>query len=322
MKLKIITIVCFQLGIVVFLGIKIFKQETSVLGETTYTPIHKKDVIFNSDSKLQFFYEPIAKTTEEDTPPLSDLKVYYTINSDHLHERFDYPINKLPNSYRIMTLGDSFTFGLFANTAENYPEKLERLLSETCSNNQKFEVINLGVSGYDIQYSVERFLLRGQKYEPDMIIFLLKEDDFMDIVEITAPIVSLYYEEMGPEKMDQLAEVGKCPHLDKAYHDFKENYDNDNIRNYQKKQLERLILNSNSKIVIPVWAEMHNENKQVIKNLSEKYPERVEYFELPNFYKENPKTKQPDWHPTPLGYDLMAQTIYKYLTKESLIPCN
>ena len=54
---------------------------------------------------------------------------------------------------------------------------------------------------------------------------------------------------------------------------------------------------------------------------TEKYPKNVAYLKLPNF-RLYPETLHPDYHPTPLGYKLIAESIFEYLLEESLIPCN
>ena len=321
MKKIIFPLILIQIVVAVFLAIKIYKQKNDVLGETIYTPIYKKDIVYNPDSELEYFYEPKANTVEEAIIPLSTSLTYYTVNSDHLYERYDYSVNKPPNTYRIITLGDSFTFGAFANTVDNYPEQLEQLLNKLCSENQKFEIINLGVGGYDVQYSIERYFLRGQKYSPDMIIFLLKEDDFIDIKELTEAKQGYYYEKIGAEKIKQLAEMGTWPHTDIALREFKEKYGEDNIRDYQKIQIERLISNFDGKIIIPVWHNINEKSEQIIKEMTEKYPKNVVYLKLPNF-RLYPETLHPDYHPTPLGYKLITESIFEYLLEKSLIPCN
>jgi lysophospholipase L1-like esterase len=321
MKRAIFPLILIQIIISVFLVIKIYKQKNDVLGETIYTPIYKKDIVYNPDSELKFFYEPKASTIEEAIIPLSNSIVQNTINSDYLHERFDYLVDKPPNTYRIITLGDSFTFGAFSATVDNYPEQLEQSLNNLCSSNQKFEVINLGVGGYDIQYSIERYFLRGQKYSPDMIIFLLKGDDFIDIKELTEARQRYYYEKIGSEKIKEFSEMGTWLHTDIALQEFRENYGEDDIRNYQKIQIERLVTNFNGKIVIPFWYNIDKKSEQIIKEVTEKYPENTNSFKLSSSYAY-PETLHSDYHPTSSGYKLIAKSIFEYLLEESLIPCN
>jgi len=118
-------IVIVQLLIVSYLGIKIYQQKTNVRGARVFAPIEKKNIIINPDSELQYFYEPEPNTIEN-VNPWVPYKAIYTINSDSLNERFDYTTKKPDKTFRIVTLGDSYTYGLYVDTENNYSEKLDR----------------------------------------------------------------------------------------------------------------------------------------------------------------------------------------------------
>ncbi|MCK5492868.1 MAG: hypothetical protein KAJ14_07145, partial [Candidatus Omnitrophica bacterium] len=88
-------------------------------------------------------------------------------NSDGLHDR-EHEIIKDSNVVRIMIIGDSVAYGLGVLPEENYASQLEKLLNiET----MKYEVINLGVIGYDALQIYERFIEKGLKYKPDIVIY-------------------------------------------------------------------------------------------------------------------------------------------------------
>ena len=53
----------------------------------------------------------------------------YTINNDSLNERFNYSENKDKNTFRIITLGASYTYGLYVDTKNNWTEILEDILT-------------------------------------------------------------------------------------------------------------------------------------------------------------------------------------------------
>jgi lysophospholipase L1-like esterase len=164
-------------------------QTGRVLGiQVNTTPIRKENLIFGSSQNLRYFYEfkPNQKFTEG-TYWTKDI-VTYTINNDSLNDTSDYPFQKDPQTYRIVTLGDSFTMGAYVNTSGNWTELLESQLNKnqkSCPSLNKVEVINLGVEGYDPEYEVERYRLRGQKYKPDLVIWFLLDNDFNDINELT-----------------------------------------------------------------------------------------------------------------------------------------
>lgn len=83
-------------------------------------------------------------------------------NSQGLRDR-EYPQSKPEGKYRILVLGDSFTWGYGVEDNEIYTEILETILPET-------EVINLGVTGYSLQQEILYFKRKGLEYSPDLVV--------------------------------------------------------------------------------------------------------------------------------------------------------
>lgn len=87
-----------------------------------------------------------------------------------------------PSGYRILGLGDSFTFGLGVETSETYLKRLEVLLRRAAG--EGVEVINGGVSGYGT--ANEYFLLRERliAYDPHLVVLgFYVGNDLYDNVE-------------------------------------------------------------------------------------------------------------------------------------------
>jgi len=105
-------------------------------------------------------------------------------NADGLVDRFDYIVPKPEGVFRIIAVGDSFTQGIFVKTEDSFPELAEELLSQTSGlTPHRIEVLNLGVGGYDIEYAAERLRLIGMKYDPDLVVWVQKFDDYYLINE-------------------------------------------------------------------------------------------------------------------------------------------
>ena len=81
---------------------------------------------------------------------------------------FDYEFNKTNNTYRILTIGDSFTYGSGVNLCNTWPKQLERKLSNITS--KKIEVINGGRNGLETTNELKYLKDRGIKFKPDMVI--------------------------------------------------------------------------------------------------------------------------------------------------------
>ena len=185
MSKKLFTIiVSVQVIIIAYLVKSIYFQKTKILGTST-NPIKQEDITKNpaDNPNLKNFYEPKAGEIITEQQEWLKTQPVYIINDDSLNERFNYPVEKSPDTFRIIALGDSFTFGEYVNTKGNYPEKLEDYLNNTCPKDSKYEVINLGVVGYDVQYTTERYFKRGQKYSPDLVIWLINDWNFFRINE-------------------------------------------------------------------------------------------------------------------------------------------
>lgn len=156
--------------------------------QTVYSPIRKNVLGEQSNSPLKYYYEFQPGITFTERTYWSEDHSTYTINRDTLNSVRDYDVEKKSNVYRVVTLGDSFTMGFYVDTEHTWPSRLEQLLNQHVSQCRQYaaaEVINLGMGGYDIEYEVERFRLRGQKYNPDLLFWFVSDNDFNDINEHT-----------------------------------------------------------------------------------------------------------------------------------------
>jgi lysophospholipase L1-like esterase len=81
-----------------------------------------------------------------------------------------------PDRFRIMVVGDSFTYGDGIDAFWTYPEQLERALAPDF----RVEVLNLGVDGYaseDVLNVVRRFL---PELKPDLVVYGVCLNDFLE----------------------------------------------------------------------------------------------------------------------------------------------
>lgn len=90
------------------------------------------------------------------------------VNSDGLRDR-EYAVEKPPNTFRIVVVGDSVTYGYSVALEDTYVKKLEVLLNER-DTGRNYEVINLGVGGYNTPQELVRYREKGRKYQPDLLI--------------------------------------------------------------------------------------------------------------------------------------------------------
>jgi len=75
------------------------------------------------------------------------------------------------NTYRIVTIGESTTFGITINPEDRpWSEWLERLIKERLQPSRPIQVINAGVPGYRLDHNLRRFAADILPLQPDMVI--------------------------------------------------------------------------------------------------------------------------------------------------------
>jgi len=95
--------------------------------------------------------------------------IHYNLNSEGFRNR-EHNINKSNQTYRILIIGDSFTFGQgMRDIKQVYPSLLEKYLNEN-SQKYKYEIINFGVPGYNSICKINLLKEKGLKYRPDIVI--------------------------------------------------------------------------------------------------------------------------------------------------------
>lgn len=78
-----------------------------------------------------------------------------------------------PARRRIVVLGDSFAWGHGVSTGKAFPEIIDAELPDT-------DVINLGVPGYELSRELAYFNRDGRKYNPDLIVVAVCQNDIRD----------------------------------------------------------------------------------------------------------------------------------------------
>ena len=289
------------------------------------TPIHQEDIVINPDQNFANFYEPKPNSiTKFETTGFTGDFGQANINSDSLNELTDYSPIKDDSTYRIITLGDSHTFGWFVNTKDNYPEQLEaKLNSLNCPNIKKFEVINLGMGGYDLEYAAHRYEIRGQKYNPDLVLWLLKNDDFEQIVDYIRVKGDENNKKIIQEKrLDYYKSQGILgdPGWYEATQDLQNNLGMDNIVKYQEAKLYSLGSSFQKKLVIFSYLHRSTKYEDLLTKFTQSRPDTYFFNNIPELKK--PEEAFPDSHPTKEGYAKITDYLLTYLTDNSLLPCN
>lgn len=285
-----------------------------ILGVETVATIDKSKTSLIESKQFKYYWQYNPGDDIEDFPVWLPDKVINHINDDGLNDRYDYQIEKKPNIYRIITLGDSFTYGHFVDTKNNWTEQLEDLLNNYALDCQydSFEVINLGMPGYDIPYIVQRYKEVGQKYDPDLILWFESGSGFYRLNEFLQPIIEDCLDTELAQKKDSYRPCWDMAEdiLEKKYslwdrsEIFKEYYD------------DFFNLVDMKKTNVIYYKPLYGEEKDIADMWQERYSD-AKFIPLVPTLKEEELLL--DGHPNKDGHQSMAKHIFEYLKSEKNI---
>jgi len=110
-----------------------------------------------------------------------DYRVKIQLNSKGLRD-YEHAYENRRNHFRIVTLGDSFTFGHGVEMEEAFPKVLEKNLNQR-SEKTRFEIINASLAGWGNDQAFMFLKKEAIKYNPNLIILGLFVGN--DIIENT-----------------------------------------------------------------------------------------------------------------------------------------
>jgi lysophospholipase L1-like esterase len=270
--------------------------------------------------------------------------VYARINNLGLRGE-DISLEKPQNTYRILGVGDSVTFGEGVNDKDTYLVKLNNYLTKTYKR-KSFQMINCGISGYNTKDEVIYLKNRWVGLQPDYaIIMFTMSDGYSDDVfadsalgplatglmngttqlpegerEFKSKFLSWVINTINRKRTSDrlidiyLSQYSKNPML--------EGYNWENTKYYFA--LAHEILNDiNCKMVIVIFPELFRINDNYpFKEIHEKIKAESKRQGIPVLdllpafqrYKTNELWVHPtDHHPNELAHEVMAQEILNFL---------
>jgi hypothetical protein len=267
--------------------------------------------------ELRYFYEPLPDTTNTESPSWLGYANVQTYNHDGLNERYNYPVEKDSNYLRVITLGDSFTHGDMVPTRSNWTELLEDALNlpeKKLCDAKKVEVINLGMSGYDVQYIVHRYQKLGSKYRPDLILWFESGTGFTRMSELMQPLITACQNEKSsenanPSTNDRIAYQDEC--WNRTMDELKKTYSLQETRrliNVSYQEFFRLV--PNIPILIFGYEEPTFDQDTSMKQYLSTHP-NAQFLPIVPFLSA--KTRLADGHPSIAGHKQMEEVIRKQL---------
>ncbi len=86
-------------------------------------------------------------------------------------------------AYRVLCLGDSFTYGLGAPKGRSYPDQLQVLLDSRAGKN-KFQVINAGHPGMNTALLEKEIKHKINNYKPDLVLASMITGILMVLIKV------------------------------------------------------------------------------------------------------------------------------------------
>lgn len=328
MKKAILLLIVFQIIIIGVLLYKIYRVTSlkKVASVTNVAPINKKSLVFPADSGFKFYNTLVPSVPFDDTRQWDHTVAHYTINADGLNERYDYSIVKADGVFRIMTLGDSFTFGHFVDTKDNWTEKLEDELNQhnACTNIKKFEVINLGMRGFDIPYIVKRFTDIGAKYHPDLIIWFESGTGFFRNEELAQPLIQKCVEQNSETIENATPEyskkIQKC--WDDAYSQISKKYTSEAVqRDFNNWISKFLFVRGHTPTLFAAFSNNGLLERNILQDRVKNQENAFVFTDITDITQKNGIF--PDGHPNKTGHMMIAKDIFGYITDKAItrIPC-
>jgi len=267
-------------------------------------------------------------------------EVHLKINSYGFRD-YEYAFNKENNTFRIIALGDSHTFGWGVELNDSYPKILERMLNErlTPTSGIKYEVLNFGVPGYNTFEEVVFLKKLGIKFNPDLIILQYGADDIQNVTEFNQVVrrIFLNYTKQNSIAEDKIDQYIKVSLEKEAYQIYFEELKQKNFEEawkvvrYSLEDLGNITNQSNISVLVFTlydeneWSFFNfREQKKSLESIAKRYNWSTLFGIMPKYFRKykwwdlilHPQ----DPHPSPLSYKLIAEEIYKKLLEERLIP--
>lgn len=114
--------------------------------------------------------------------------------------------------FRILSLGESTSFGYAVEEQETYSHVLEQLLNENRSD-ESYSVLNAAVSGYSMVQSYEYLRRHGISFEPDVVLLYHGFNDFLPRQYVSKRVSDVSKVETLPTDFELLKKRSKLSFL-------------------------------------------------------------------------------------------------------------
>ncbi len=249
-----------------------------------------------------------------------------SINSHGLRD-YEYSIEKPTNTFRIIALGDSITWGHGVELEDTYVKTLERMLNNKTEDNRKYEVLNFGVPGHNAIEKVEILKGKGMEFNPDMVIFQYTEDDYhnrTELYEVYRGLAKEYIEKNSISNQSEIPDRDRNRLYDAAYEKYQKELNKKMESNPEEvwQNVENPLLELNNTTddmeidVIILIAHPIGKFNVYLERISDNFGWEVIHADeiIHKYGWEKTSVHEKDNHPNEFTHRLMAERIYRKIT--------
>ena len=237
---------------------------------------------------------------------------------------------------RVVVLGDSFTFGFRVDGDATYPSVLEARLNEGAAE-KRFDVLNMGVSGYNTRDEALVLEHKGLAWRPDLVIvgYVLNDPETGPVQPLTS-----YFQQPAWWQRFQVARlIARVKHgfdvKSRGGGDYYRYLHAEDHENWQSviaglEDIRRLTSERQIPVLVVIFPErpekrwgsyLYADLHRQVADASLQNDFAV--IDLLQRFKEHPprrmRVRDGDSHPSPLGHELAAQAIQEWMTAELAI---
>ena len=165
-----------------------------------------------------------------------------------------------------------------------------------------------------IQYSVERFKKRGLKYNPDLIIWFLKDDDLGQIQDLLIVEVD-QLTKLGHKTFDETTRDWVAYRM--ATENITKKYSEERILQMQKENILSIRKYYTGKILFLTHIQIQK-YLSLVKDMIEE-DKNISLLELSGL--NNDELKYIDSHLNEKGNEFLAEKVFSFFKTQKIIPC-
>jgi len=238
-------------------------------------------------------------------------------NSQGLREDEEHSFQKPENTYRIIFIGDSITFGMHVEQEKTFSHVLENMLPK------KYQTLNFAAPLYNLKQESEIIKNKVLKYNPDLVIITFVPNDLDKTNEpYKSKLKSTARKYLFvPKLINYILTQQNSKRINPGIF-TKEQY---LLLDYQLTELNLLLKKHNITLIVTTPSFYKPSSSYIdysnhIKELAQKQGfYHFNFIEIFNDIDEEHLKVKGDPHPNALAHQIIAQNIFNQLVKEKII---